>query len=472
MGDGVVDAGERPVNDTGGDTNVSDSGESYDVCPFGRNAVPLERAVTRPFSWFGLPVVADGSTIVVGAPIEREQPYSPPPVKGCEPPDTAQLHGSGTVRVYERNAGHWDETQLTIDGIEQSNPIVPPELLPQDVRLGVYQTAALAISGDWLAVGQGGDSSKADNQGSVRLFHRILGRWTPVGGHVENPKGRKGDLFGVSLAISGDTLVVGAPGEDDVQSGTPDVGAAYIYTLGPDGPGPGTPIVSTSPTDGGWFGVSVAISSDHVVVGAPLEDGITKFGMVHVFEKDGRYDYRIPGAASVVASFGASLALRGDELVVGAPTGMLTDIPNEGVFYVYRLGATYRDPVLTLKSPDPGFFFGRSVSLSARGLVVGAPFVEPPPSLIAEAGGEGAGNGARGSAFVYARDGRGNLSSHPCRLLAPDPGPCDVFGDWVAATDDYFVVAASRNDVAGSTAGGDASSEYLVDAGSAYVFTP
>ena len=120
------DGGVHAVLRDSGTDAPDDAGPIVD-CRFGSNAVPLRRATTRAFSWFGLPVAADGSTIVVGAPLERDPPYATRPTQAiCGVlNNTDAAKGSGMVRVYEAAGGDWLETQLTLDGIELSNPIVP-----------------------------------------------------------------------------------------------------------------------------------------------------------------------------------------------------------------------------------------------------------------------------------------------------------------------------------------------------------
>jgi hypothetical protein len=166
--------------------------------------------------------------------------------------------------------------------------------------------------------------------------------------------------------------------------------------------------------------------------------------------------------------FGASLSVRDDELAVGSP--LYPDLGYHGVVSLYRLGADGAKLQWIQGNPSPdGVAFGFSVALGAHGLVVGAPF---PRNLTAK-------NNTTapralfgpGAAYVFPRDARGEVSSVPCRLMAPEPSQCDGFGNWVAATDDHFVVAAPRADAA-TAARMDANSGYFEDSGAAYVYAP
>jgi hypothetical protein len=458
-----------PVPDAGrGPPDVEAPQGAIPICRNGseRDAVSLKRRATQAYSWFGLPVAADDITMVVGAPLERQSTAGGSPLNGtCGAPRLDAVRGAGTVRVFEGSGEQTRETMLTLAGIEQSSPIISTELVPPLGAPGVYQSIALAISGDWLAVGMAGDDSQSPYRGSVRLFHRELGAWRALPDPLVVPNGREGDLFGASMALAGNTLVVGAPGEDAVGGCDIDCGAMYVYTLGAAGPGLPTKIVSPSPTHQGWFGLSVAVTSDFIVAGAPLERN--NAGVVYVYDKSGNLAFPIPPQPELSYFFGLSVSVRGDELAVGVPGATPSkDRAAVGAVSLYRLapnaaitaGATHQ---WAFYNPDPvGAFFGMSVALGARGLIVGAPISRPP------AGDAGANQGpvGTGSTYVFERNDRGELSSQPCRLSPPAASACDTFGAWVAATDGFFVVGAPRSDVASATGGA------IEDTGAVYLY--
>ena len=105
------------------------------------------------------------------------------------------------------------------------------------------------------------------------------------------------DYFGTYVAIDGDTAIIGAPRDDNTGA---ESGAAYIFVR--DGGGNWTPQQKITPTDPGAtdnFGLSVAISGDTVIVGAPDEDSATtgvnstpdeeatNSGAAYVFQRSG-----------------------------------------------------------------------------------------------------------------------------------------------------------------------------------------
>jgi hypothetical protein len=124
------------------------------------------------------------------------------------------------------------------------------------------------------------------------------------------------DEFGFSVAISGDNVLVGAPLDD---AGAIDSGAAYLFDAGTGNllrtflnPAPGL---------NDEFGKSVAISGDNVLVGAPLNDaGATDSGAVYLFDAGSGNLLRTLLNPTLAASdfFGWSVAISGDNILVGA----------------------------------------------------------------------------------------------------------------------------------------------------------
>ncbi len=96
-----------------------------------------------------------------------------------------------------------------------------------------------------------------------------------------------GDQFGVSVAVSGDTAVVGASKED---AGGSNAGAAYVFGRnegGTDMWGEVKKLTALDAQAGDYFGISVAVSGDTAVVGACCEDaGGTNAGAAYVFQRN------------------------------------------------------------------------------------------------------------------------------------------------------------------------------------------
>jgi FG-GAP repeat/PKD domain len=254
--------------------------------------------------------------------------------------------------------------------------------------------------------------------------------------------GQADDGFGASVAMSGDTLVVGAPGASDG-------GAAYVFTrcggswtlqqkLLPAPPNPTTAQVDD-------FGATVAISGETIAVGDPHGSYMgTQNGGVYVFVRNGgtwsqqafleRFDDE--------QTLGWSLSLDGDTLAVGAPFGEHPGGTSGRVFVYLRSGTSWGFQqeiagVLGIQGPVQ---FGRSVSLDQDTLVVGDPFQSE------------VGVGMSGTVSVFTRSG--GTWTEQQELSASDPGPdLDGLGNSISLDGNTFVAGALFH-THGGTAGG------------------
>lgn len=171
---------------------------------------------------------------------------------------------------------------------------------------------------------------------------------------------RAGDSLGFSVAISGSSAVAGAIG----RAGG---GAAYVFTRSGSSWKQQDELRGSDTAPGDWFGYSVAISGSTIVVGAPHHHGSGTNGAAYVFAKSGtkwvqRFEVRSPSAGESVAIDGTTIAI-GDANSAGTGVGAV-DI------YV-RSGPSWSHQV-TIKSGVPNDGFGTSISLSGNELAVGA----------------------------------------------------------------------------------------------------
>ena len=180
---------------------------------------------------------------------------------------------------------------------------------------------------------------------------------------LSRPQG--GDEFGYSVAISGSgsTAVVGAP-----QRGGP--GAAYVFVRSGTAWSQQAKLTASDARGPVSFGRSVAISGSTVVVGAPNKSGGD--GAAYVFVRSGTawsQQAKLTRAATDT-QFGTSVAISGSTVVASAPSG-----GGAGTAFVFVRSGTAWSRQATLTSSDSGDEFGRSVVISASGstVVVGAP---------------------------------------------------------------------------------------------------
>ena len=149
--------------------------------------------------------------------------------------------------------------------------------------------------------------------------------------------GAEGDYFGASVAISGTTAVIGAPLDDDEKENS---GSAYVFTLRRDGTWRQQAKLNPDPEDvtkDGWFGNSVAIDGDTAIIGA------YNAGAAYVFIRQGeswsRQQTLLPDAAT---SFGVSVDISGDTVIIGGGKGDVGNAGPEGPSYIFtRSGTTW-----------------------------------------------------------------------------------------------------------------------------------
>ncbi len=250
--------------------------------------------------------------------------------------------------------------------------------------------------------------------------------------------GAAGDLFGGSVAISGDCAVVGAIKDDDAGRYS---GSAYIFKRNGDAWTEQAKITASDGAANDLFGGSVAISGDYVVVGAYMDDGAGReSGSAYIFKRNGD---TWTEQAKITASdgarvhyFGFRVAISGDYVVVGAS--------GNSAYIFKRNGDTWTEQAkITANDGETWDSFGFSVAISGDYVVVGAH------------GNDDAGTDS-GSAYIFKRDG--DAWNEQANITASDSAADDNFGRNVAISGEYVVVGAHGNDDAGT------------DSGSAYIF--
>ena len=209
---------------------------------------------------------------------------------------------------------------------------------------------SVAISDTHVVVGSKYDDDSGSNSGSAYVYN------TDGTGEVKitASDGAQNDYFGASVAIHGDKVIVGAYKDDDRGA---DSGSVYVYNLD------GTGEVKITASDGAadnYFGQSVAIQGDKIFVGAPLnDDGAGSMsGSVYVYDTDGTGEVKItPSDAADNERFGYSVAIQGDKIVVGTPqTG-------SGAVYVYNTDGSGEQKISApAGAVGNNFSFGLSVA--------------------------------------------------------------------------------------------------------------
>ncbi|HEX6272667.1 MAG TPA: hypothetical protein VFZ53_06505, partial [Polyangiaceae bacterium] len=260
---------------------------------------------------------------------------------------------------------------------------------------------------------------------AVYVFERDASGWAQVA-YLKGAYSEANDEFGKSVALSGDTIAVGAPGESSSQTGS-----------------------DAEPAD--------ALESDS--------------GAVYLFERDGA-SYRQTAFlkasnADAEDAFGGFVALDGDTLAVSAVgeatsngdgTASNEALPDLGAVYVFERSAGTWAQIAYLKPTSPGtdYYFGCSVALSGSTLVVGA----LGDSLATRTG----------AVYVFERDETGGFSLAQ-RLTTPNAERGDRIGAGVAVTPTLLAIGADGE--AGSVPGinGDSSNDDTPGAGAVFLHT-
>ncbi len=336
--------------------------------------------------------------------------------------------------------------------------------------------SAIGASGNTVALGcpRDGVTAAGPERGAVFLYSLGKDGWK-FDQAVTAATGADADRFGTSLALDGDTLVVGAPNRAQNQ------GAAYVFTR--DATGTWAQVKqlkgsNSAPLD--IFGSSVALAGDILAVGAPGEDGgsggvngpVTETaagsGAVYVFaRKDGVFTeeaYLKADAPAATDLFGSGVALFGERLAVSAPYQDTTAI-DSGAVYLYERAAAVWAFTTRVKHPSPtaSDAFGTSLSLGADVLAVGAPGDDA-------ASANPANNDAfdSGAVLVYERgaDGSWPFASF---IKSPTATPGDQFGSTVSYASGLLASGSPREDGSG-TGLNPAIDEATASAGAVHTF--
>ncbi len=374
----------------------------------------------------------------------------------------AKPTGLGAVAGDEKVTLSWtDPDDSTIDVYQISEVIPEAFLTASGGAAGAHFGTSVAIDGDTAVVGADRANSR---KGSVYIFTReSTGNWTQ---QAELEGEVAGDQFGWSVAVDGDTVVVGAhayDGEDDEGNTLTNSGAIYVFTKPTSGGGwadtiaaPVT-LTATTPEAYAFFGGSVDLDGNTLAIGSRLYDagGRLGAGAAYVFTKSGTTWSQ---AAKLTASTSLQLAYLGYSLAVDGDTVLVGAYGDDTVFGELGSGSAYvfdkppggwtdgnETAKLTASDRQPSGYFGFSVALDGDTAVIGARRHNDP--------GTGAGTGA---AYVFARES--GVWGEKAKLTPSDAAAGDNFGVSVAVEDGTVVVGSWQDDDNGR------------NTGSAYVF--
>lgn len=304
---------------------------------------------------------------------------------------------------------------------------------------------SVSISGDAAVVGAPQDDDAGGATGAAYVYRFDGANWVQEAKltalDLDN-----GDQFGLSVGISGDVIVIGSPRDDDFGGSS---GSAYVFRFDGVSWNQEAKLNALDAASGDQFGTFAAIDGATVIIGAIMDDDtFNNSGSAYVFTFDGaawsQQAKLVAGDPADIAQYGKSVAIEGDTAVVGAwqddDVGFFT-----GSAYVYtRAGALWtQEQKLTADDPAQFRWFGKSVAISGDAILVGA------------YGDRGADLSESGGVYFFRKIGpawmqQGNPN-------ASDPAADDQFGWTVAISGDVALVGSHRDD----DVGGDSGSVYV-----------
>ncbi len=338
----------------------------------------------------------------------------------------------------------------------------PEIVLPLDPATDAGFGRTIALDGNTLVVGAPGADGGA---GAVYVFVRTGKAWSQQA-KLLSPTGVP-RRFGANVALSADTLVVSDHGEYD--DGHPEAGAVYVFTHSAGQWSSPARVTPDDPSSYKWFGASLGISEETIVVGAYGDwiGGYEQVGSAYVFVPDGdSWSQQAKLTDAIEAEydrFGYGVAIDGDTIAVRAISDESLGFGRAGTVVVFsRSGNTWsRDAelirLMSGETPEPGF--GWEVAVSGRWIVVGAPgdttvFGYPPEAAPNNGGPH---EESAGAIYVFRRSK--GVWEYDAKVLASDARPGADFGMAVAVSSEAILVGSYSDQVSG-----------VRDAGSAYLY--
>jgi hypothetical protein len=358
---------------------------------------------------FGVSVAIDGNIAVVGAYL-----------------NDSNGPNCGAAYVYELSGSRWIERQ---------------KLTPSDGYPGDQFGRSVAVCPDTIVIGSYlDDNFDLNNTGSAYVFTRSDSLWTQQQ-KLNAIDAAAGDQFGVSVSVDSDAIVIGAHG---VKSNT---GAAYVFAR--NGPvwGQQQKLAISDANTNDIFGYSLDIDANTLIIGAPNNNhsGLDDAGSAYIFTRSGQtwslQAVLFASDAYIADRFGFSVALDGNWAVIGAYECDINGVTNVGAAYIFaKTDANWVELQKIFDTDDPNGAddFGRAVALKKDTILAGCPnhSVNGKPA---------------GAVFEFVRSGETWVQQD--RLTATDANKDDEFGSSVALSTGRLIVGSPCDDDAGLNSG-------------------
>jgi len=300
----------------------------------------------------------------------------------------------------------------------------------------------VALFQETAVLGASRHDKNGEDSGAAYIFKRSGSIWSQQSTLLASD-GAKGDAFGQAIAMSDDTIVIGAPRDDDKGK---DSGSVYVFTRKGTTWSQQAKLIAPDGAAGDVFGISVALGDDTILIGADLHDEkATNAGAVYVFTRSGtswsQQAKLMAADAAETDLFGVRVALSGDTALISArrDDDEIMGVDAGSAYVFVRTGTTWHQQA-KLTAPDGAADdrFGRSVAISGDTALISAMHQDD----------KGANSG---SAYIFSRTA--GVWSHRTNLTADDGAVGDLFGWSVALSNNTALIGATGNDDKGNESG-------------------
>ncbi len=339
--------------------------------------------------------------------------------------DVAGHNSQGAAYIWVRSGATW---------------VQEAKLFANDGAANDQFSTDVALDGDTAVCGSPLSDAAGADSGAVYVYVRSGSTWT-LQQKIVPADAQAGDDFGVSLALQGDTLVIGADTDDEAGMNS---GSAYVFRRTGTTWNQVAKLIPNDGQNGDSAGRDVAIDGNTVLVSAHADDdGGSNSGSFYAFVENGgtwtqQWKFHAPDPAPM-DNFGRSVAIVGDTAVASA--FLHDDVQTDaGAVYVFvRNGTTWAlQQEIVPFDAAPGENFGKACTLAQDRLVVGGVRDD---DLGFDSG----------SVYIYARNGA--TWTFAQKLLAADGGPDDIFGSSVAVEGAVLFVGAAKDDAPANASG-------------------
>jgi hypothetical protein len=349
------------------------------------------------------------------------------------------------------------------------------------------------------------ESTSAEDSGAIYVFRREAGEWSQEA-FIKASNAESEDNFGVSVAVWGNSIAVGADREagtstgvgGDQQSNTaPNSGAVYMFRRVENAWAQEAYLKASNAEANDGFGYRVTMDQDRVAIAARAENGrdtgvdgdessnlAPLSGAVYVFYREAsgwsQEAYIKASNTATYDYFGSSLALSGSTLAIGAlgedssatgVNGQQSDntSPYSGAVYIFRLGEEGWEQEAYLKASNTAeeAFFGFSVALVGDLVAVGA-IGDSSTGTGVDANQQGVSQTMSGAVYLFRRSSQG--WSQVNYIKASNADENDWFGVALGISKDTLVVTSQEEDGSGAGFGGDESDNSSLSSGALYIF--